>query len=142
MWNTFKKHSPIIDLLFKDSEKHMANNIPRVHEILSDRIKTYIESIKEVFAPHIGEANLKRLNEISDYRAHIIIGENGAINAHASNAGVFLPIEAYSVLEELKKFKGYGTDKSHKLYDSNTIINNDNTFYDYINHVIVTGSKT
>ena len=25
----------------------MANNIPRVHEILSDRIKTYIESIKK-----------------------------------------------------------------------------------------------
>lgn len=116
------------------------DNVKRVHKIMTERFKTYVEAIKEVYGEYMGPYNLKRLNEIVDYGNHVIIGRNGAINAHANYNGVYLPIEAYKALEELSKFKEYGINKNHKLYDESTMIVNDNTFYDYINHVVVTGS--
>ena len=118
----------------------MENNIKNIHEIITFRFKNYVESIIEIYGTYMGENNLNRIKQIRNYSDHVIIGTNNSINAHASNNGVYLPIEAISVLEDLKKIKEYGTNKNHKLYDEHTLIINDNTFFDYIKHVIVTGS--
>lgn len=116
------------------------DEVEKVHERISERFQIYVETIKEEYGEYMGKYNLKRLNQIEDYKNHVIIGRNGTINAHANYNGVYLPIEAYKALNDLSKFKEYGTDKNHRLYDEDTMVINDNTFYDYINHVIVTGS--
>lgn len=118
----------------------LQTEVKRVHEIISEKFKTYINAIKEVYGEYMGPYNLKKLNEIEDYGRYVIIGRNGAINAYANCDGVHLPIEAYVALNELRRCAEYGKNKDHILYDEETMIINDNTFYDYINHVIVTGS--
>ena len=120
---------------------NVKEDIKRVHKIISYRFQTYVEAIKEVYGKYMDPKCLKRLNEIEDYKEHVIIGENGEINAHANYSGVYFPVEAYEVLKTLKKFKEYGVDKNHKVYDDDTIVLNDNTFYDYISHVVLTGSN-
>lgn len=119
----------------------LEEEVKRVHKNITIRFKTYVEAIIEVYGEFMGEFNLERLNNIVDYGNHVIIGENGAINAHANYTGVFLPIEAYKAIGELRKFKDYGTNKNHTLYDSSTMVINDNTFYDYIEHVVLTGTN-
>ena len=87
---------------------NLEEDVKRVHKIMSERFRCYIEAIKEVYGRYMGPYNLKRLDEIENYGNHVIIGRNGAINAHANYNGVYLPIEAYKALEELSKFKEYG----------------------------------
>ena len=115
-------------------------NIKETHKILSERIETYIKAIKEVYGDYMDKENLQRLNQITKYQDHVIINENKQINAYANNNGVYLPIEAYFVLNDLQRHPVYGTNKNHKLYNDDTLIINDNTFYEYIEHVLLTGS--
>lgn len=110
------------------------------HDILSQRIETYIKNIKEVYGKYMGIETLQRLDKITNYGNHVIINKNGNINAHANSNGVYLPVEAYFILSDLQRHPIYGTDKSHKLYNNDTLVINDNTFYDYIEHVLLTGS--
>ena len=84
---------------------------------------------------------MMKLNQIRDFGKCVFIEDNGHINAFARKEGVFLPLSAWEVVPQLKMFEEYGRDKSHKLYNDETLVINDNTFYDYIQHVILTASE-
>ena len=63
---------------------NLEEDVKRVHKIMSERFKNYVETIKEVYGEYMGPYNLKRLNEIEDYGNHVIIGRNGTINTATS----------------------------------------------------------
>lgn len=112
------------------------------YKIVVERFETYIKGIIEVYGEYISEENLNKLRSIEDYSNYIFIERTGQINAFfREGVGVFLPLEAYEIVKQLKQMPQYGIDKYHKLYDEKTRVVNDNTFFDYINHVIVSGSE-
>ena len=108
---------------------------------MTARIKTYIETIKEIYGEYMGKENLQRLNDIKDYGECVFIKRYGEVNAFATKEGVFLPVDGYDTIEQLKMFEEYGKDKCHKLYTDETLVINENTFYDYIKHVVLTASS-
>jgi len=111
-----------------------------LHKEISKRFEQYVNGIVEVYGKYMSEKTLNKLRNIENYAKHVFIENTGQINAFSREEGVFFPLTAYFVMEQLRQFKEYGINKEHKLYDEDTIVINDNTFYDYINHVILTGS--
>ena len=56
-----------------------------------------------------------------------------------ANGIMYFPINAFAILDILKKFPGYGINKNHKTYTTETLILNSNGYLDYIIHVFLAG---
>lgn len=81
----------------------------------------------------------KNLLSINDYEECIKIADTGTISLLCGENKILFPMLAFSLLENMKKSEKYGSNANHKCYTSETLIKNENTFHDYINHAIVVG---
>ena len=109
---------------------------------LSTKLKEYIDAIIEVYGKYINEEKLNSLTSIKDYTNIIKIYDYGSINAMANDTEIDMPLCADKVLQLISKVPGYSINKNHKTYDENTLIQNNNTFVNYIIHVFVSGVNT
>lgn len=112
-----------------------------IHGNLSKTAKVYIETIIEKYYKYIPKEKLRQLKSINDYGDIVFIESYGSINGFANNKGVHVPLDAYPCFEKFRNLKEYGTIKDHVLCDNENIVLNDNTFADYVDHLIYKGSN-
>lgn len=74
-----------------------------------------------------------------DLQELVHIEETGTISLFVRNKNFYFPLDAFKVLETLKKIPGFGTVKNHKTCNQDNMIINDNTYETYIEHVIAKG---
>ena len=74
-----------------------------------------------------------------DLQELVHIEETGTISLFVRNKNFYFPLDAFKVLETLKKIPGFGTVKNHKTYSQDNMIINDNTYITYIKHVFLKG---
>ena len=80
----------------------------------------------------------ERLISIKDFSSYVKIEDTKTISLYVTNDLVLhLPIDAYKVINELSKLEEYGTNKNHQTHDINDMIINDNTYLDFVNHIIL-----
>ncbi len=103
-------------------------------KILVDKINKYIDIIKNEYN------DLVRLPEINNLNNFVHIENTNTISLYVKNNHFYFPLDAYNVLEKFKNIKGYGSNKKHKTYTKNTLLNNTNNFSDYVNHLILIGA--
>lgn len=106
-------------------------NMEKSKEKLLVLLRKYINIISNDF-----NIDIKDCEILED---KIIIEDTGSISLFVRDGKIYLPLLAYEVIDDFKKNPNYGTNKGHKCYDDGNLICNDNTFLDYINHVIVGG---
>ena len=119
-------------------------DLEKIHEILTEQLKIYITSIIEIYGKYIPYERLFYLKNITNYKKIIRIYDYGSINGFANsyNNTISMPLSADKVLKNIKKLPGVGINKKHKTYDQKNLIINDNTFFDYIKHVFISGTDT
>lgn len=120
----------------------MKLDIEKTHQNLTERVKQYIYLIIDEYGQYMPGYNLERLQSISDFRNIIKIYDYGEINAYANQSHINMPLCVNKLLENLKIVPGYGINKNHQVYDDDTIILNDNTYFTYVKHFFVSGSDT
>jgi len=67
------------------------------------------------------------------------IEDTGTISLFIRNGHFYFPLDAFIVLEELKKDSNFGSIPNHQTHNENNIILNDNTFETFIDHIILAG---
>lgn len=111
----------------------MQKIIERDKKILIKDIEKYIEIIKKEYK------NLVEIPQIKDFDQIVHIKETNTISLFVRNKEFYFPLSAYQIIENLSQLPLYGTNRNHKTYNENNIIENNNTFYDYIEHLIIKG---
>lgn len=106
---------------------------------LSESLEKYVKIIISDYADKIPQERLEYLNSITDYTNHIKIEDTGTISCFVNNNDIYFPLLAHKILPTFYSNPMYGTDKGHKAYKEGQLILNNNTFIDYINHVIIAG---
>jgi len=100
---------------------------------LINKIKKYIYIIKTEYP------TLVSIPDTSDYNKIVHIENTKTISLFVSNNNFYFPLDAYYVLESLKKNPLYKSNPYHKTYDENNLMINDNTFLTYIEHLVIKG---
>ena len=118
----------------------MKNNIKDIHDVLTQKLKIYINAIIREYGRFIPKDRLMYLENIKDYSKIINIHNFNSINGYASSNMIHMPLSALDVFNEISKLPNYGIDKNHKTYDNSNLIINNNTFLTYLNHLIVSGA--
>ena len=113
-----------------------------IQDKLAKKLKIYIKAIINEYRDFIPKARLKYLINIKDFNSIIKIYDYGSINGISTHSNICLPLNVNSVFNELKKLPNYASNKKHKLYDKSNLVINDNTFFDYFLHVIISGMDT
>lgn len=116
----------------------MGTSIERTRSILADDMKKYVEIILKEYGSFIPEQHKEYLKSISDYSSRIMVQDTGTISMFANDKGVVMPKGAYKIFKYLKMIPGFGINKNHKSYKEGEVVN-DNTYFDYIKHVFVSG---
>lgn len=116
------------------------NNINRDQEELSNKLKTYIKIIFEEYK-NIIPKEIKTYLSMVDSINLIKIENTNTISLFVSNGLIYLPENAYKILEAMEKIPGFGINPNHKTHNKSNMIINDNTFLDYIKHVFLKGLK-
>lgn len=117
-------------------------NFKEIHNKLTNEVTEYINAIKEEYGKFIPKERLEYLNNIKDYSEIIRIHDYGNINGYANDFSINMPLCADKVLQTFEKIPGYGINKNHSTYNKDTLINNNNTFATYIQHVFISGTNT
>ncbi len=107
--------------------------------ILAAKLKEYVEIIKEEYKSYIPVETMIYLDSIQDFNSVINIEELGTISMFVRDGKMYFPKEAYKILSYMRTIPGFGSNKNHQTHTSKTIIENDNTFEDYIKHVFKKG---
>ena len=113
--------------------------INKLKKYLALQLEKYVLLIKEEHREFIPEHTLDFLNNITDYEELIKIEDTGTITCFVNNGKIYFPILAYKVLNALKKIPGFGFNQTHKTYNDDNLIINDNTFNTYIVHAFLKG---
>lgn len=108
-------------------------NIEEVKRNLIIEIKKLIEIIRNEYPELVDIPDDLNLED----RVHI--EEMGTISLFVKNKNFYFPLAAFEVIESLKNNPLFGSNKNHRTYFDDDIIFNDNTFQDYIEHVILKG---
>lgn len=116
----------------------MKNTVESTRKVLADDMKKYVEIILKEYENVIPAEQKEFLRRIDDYLPRIMVYDTGTISMFAIDIGVVMPEGAYKIFKYLKMMPGYGINKNHKSYEEGEIVN-DNTYYDYIKHVFVSG---
>lgn len=74
-----------------------------------------------------------------DLENRVHIEDTGTVSLFVKNKNFYFPLDAFMVIDSLKSNPLYGSDKNHKTYTEDNIILNDNTYKDFIEHVILKG---
>jgi len=109
-----------------------------IKNILADDMKKYVELILKEYGDYIPKDKKAFLKSIDDYYDRIVVQDTGTISMFATDSEVIMPKGADKIFKYLKMVPGYGINKKHKSYKDGEVINN-NTYYDYIKHVFVSG---
>lgn len=117
------------------------NDIIQVKENLTNKLKEYIPIIIKEYGKYMPIENLEKLKNISDYSSILQILDCGTINAFVNNDSIVMPLCANKVLDLASKIPGYGINKSHKTYNDDNMIINNNTFFTYVLHVFISGTN-
>ena len=102
-------------------------------ELIND-IKKYIDIIEKEYGKYTLIQKNLNFNNI------VHIEDTNTISLFIRNNEFYFPLSAYFVLNSFKKIKEYRSIPNHKTYTKETLIINDNTFYNYIEHLILKGA--
>ena len=118
----------------------MKNNIESDREKIAVLFKKYVNIILNEYGSKIPAKIREKLTRHDDFTDMIEIADTGTISLYVTNDMVLhLPLDGYNAMEELSRLPLYGSDKSHRLYNNDNMIINDNTFESYVEHVILKG---
>jgi len=114
------------------------NTIVDTKKVLAADMKKYVELILEEYGQYIPETTKAFLKSIDNYSDRIRVQDTGTISMFATETEVIMPEGAYKIFKYLRMLPGYGINKKHKPYKDGEIVN-ENTYYDYMKHVLVSG---
>ena len=115
-------------------------NVERETEIrreIADKLSLYIHAITAKFGEYMSNDTKSRLENIKNYEDIIAFDYSGNVSAWANQSKITLPMGASNAFDMISKLPNAGTNINHKNYTEETLIENDNTFEDYINHLIL-----
>lgn len=110
-----------------------------IRQGLGKKLEAYIKIILEEYGKYLPAERKEFLTSIDNYEDCIVIANTGTISMFYKQNKIYFPTLAFQLLEAFSKHPLYGTDPTHKCYDENTLIENNNTFEDYIEHAIIKG---
>lgn len=117
------------------------NDKDKILENLARHLEEYVDATIEKYGKYMSREKLDKLKNITDFKSIIKIYDYGSINAFANDMQICMPLVVDKILNDFSKIPGYGSDKDHKTYNSDTLISNNNTFKDYIFHAFVSGTN-
>lgn len=115
-------------------------NVERETEIrreIAEKLSLYIPAITAKFGEYMSNDTKSRLENIKNYEDIIAFDYSGNVSAWANQSKITLPMGASNAFDMISKLPNAGTNINHKNYTEETLIENDNTFEDYINHLIL-----
>lgn len=114
------------------------NVLEKDKKIISIQLEKYIKIIIEEYKDNIPDFVINYLNgkNILDL---IKIEDTNTISLFVCDGKIYLPINAYKIINVMKRIPGYGINKKHITHNQENMIINNNTFLDYIKHVFVKG---
>lgn len=118
------------------------DKLNQIHENLTNQVSIYIRGIISKYGEYMVPAKVEYLKSIKDYSKIVKIYDYGSINGYANSDGIYMPLCADKVLEKVSKIPGYGINKKHQTYNDNTLVENNNTFVNYVYHILVSGTDT
>ena len=107
----------------------------RDKRILINRIKEYISIIRNEFP------DLVQIPGDIDYEKLVHIENTGTVSLFVRDSNFYFPASAYEMFKKLNSHPNFGINKEHKTYTLDTLISNNNDFYDYIEHLILIGAE-
>lgn len=116
--------------------------LEQLHKRLSLRVEEYVKAIRELYEEYMPPYKKEQLDSIKDFREVLKIHDYGSINGYATYNDINMPLCADKALDKMKKVPFYGLNKKHKTYKNEDLIINNNTFFDYVFHVIISGTDT
>ena len=128
----------VIFTIGKEEETMKEPSIEETRSILAEEMKKYVEIILKEFHDVIPTSRQDALRNIQDFKEYVLIEDSGTISMFAKGLNVIMPLGAYQIFERMSREPDFGSDKDHKIFQEGEILNN-NTYYDYINHVLLTG---
>ena len=72
-------------------------------------------------------------------KERVHIEDTGTISLFVRGNNFYFPLDAFKVLNALKKIPGFGSNKKHETCTKDNMIINDNTYLSYIKHVFIKG---
>ncbi len=115
-------------------------NIEKDKEEITKIIKEYVRIILNEYKD-IPSNIREKLKKIKDFSFLVKIHDTKTISLYVtSDSVIHLPIGAYHVINELAKLEEYGSNKKHQTHDNNNMILNDNTYLDFVEHIILKGA--
>lgn len=106
---------------------------------ISTKIQGFINQIFTEFAPVIPQNIKDTLGNIQNIEDIVHIDETGTISLYVNNGQVYLPKNAYTVLNLLSKIPGFGSIKNHATHSDTNLVINNNTFLNFVSHVFLKG---
>lgn len=106
---------------------------------LAKQLAKYVGIIKNDFYQTIPSDILKYLETIEDFKNVVGIEQTGTISMFMQGGIIYFPLNAYKIINLMKKVPGFGSRKQHKTYQPGTLISNSNNYSDYIKHVFFAG---
>ena len=113
-------------------------NIEKIKNKLAKDMEVLVKTIIGEYGEYIQPEKLEFLKGIKDYNDIIKIKDTNTISMFANNREIILPLGAQKYFKYFKYIPLYGAKKNHSMYKPNEILN-DHTYYDYINHVLLSG---
>lgn len=111
------------------------NKKENIKNILAKQIKEYMEIIIKEYGEYIPCEHLIYLKTIEDLKDKIHIEKTGTITLFVRDGEFYFPEHVEGILNKLKFVPGFGRDKNHKCYNNDNLIENDNTYIDYMKHM-------
>lgn len=115
------------------------DKIIEIKKILAYELEKYKNIFKQEFLEFIPRDILIFFDEYSSYEDLIKIEETGTISCFVRNNIIYLPLLADMILKNMSFSSDFGSCPNHKTYTVDTLIINNNTFLDYINHSRLAG---
>ncbi len=116
----------------------MNDKFEKARKVLAHDMREYVQLILKEHTNDIHQERQEYLRAIDDYYSRIVVTDNGTISMFATNREIIMPSLAYKIFKYMKFIPGYGINKKHKSYKEGEIVNN-NTYFDYIKHVFISG---
>lgn len=110
-----------------------------IHKKLTIILEKYIKVIILDYGKYIPKEKLEMLQTI-DYNKVIKIYDTNTINGLCWKGNIHLPSNVNNIFQILSELPEYGTVNNHKIFNYDTLITNDNTYWDYITHLILSGA--
>ena len=111
---------------------------------IATNFKKYVQIILSEYGEIIPKPIKDRLMSINNYEDLVKIYDTGTISLFAdpNTSKIHLPLGAYNAIKALSQNSEYGSDKTHQTHNEFNMIINNNTFRDFVEHVILKGETT